>query len=167
MVVFCRFGLRVFVVLTVVLDRLSFSKCPMKPFQFDQGCIDTSCTVLCTTHVLCCAPREHFEVAPCVQFAAAYALPKVVPSRRRVTTRNQARHNRLASHSRRARSPLQSWLAAWDASALNGRANRSSVPTAKTGTKTSELVAFGHATNSRVFVPGFAVGKIGNPNLSG
>ena len=36
-----------------------------------------------------------------------------------------------------------------------------SFPTAKPGTKTSEFVA----TDSLVFVPGFAVGKLGNPKL--
>ena len=40
-------------------------------------------------------------------------------------------------------------------------------PNVKTGTKTREFVATSHATNSLVFVPGFAVGKLGSPNLGG
>ena len=40
--------------------------------------------------------------------------------------------------------------------------------TAQPGTKTSDRVAcFFNATNSLVFVPGCAVGKLGNSNLSG
>ena len=53
-----------------------------------------------------------------------------------------------------------------------GRANRSSedfgvFQPQKTGLKTRKPVALSHATNSLVFVPVFAPGKLGSPNLSG